>query len=371
MDPSVTPGSAPLVVSKRAVREAVLRLRELSTDRLVSEEDHRRAYVRLAFITQAYIWCGRGGDDADDDDVQEHVPRQLAVPLLQVSAKVHLPPILTYAATCLWNFRWVGRGHGHDGDDDVDEARGGRVIPVLMDALQVAEDDDDDDMCGRHGQLSAALGLLLDCIEDVTELLERMYERCDATTFYHKIRPFLAGSAGMARLPKSTLLQLFDKFLGIRHGTSSQGGGGGDGASFHDEMKLYMPLAHRQLLVEMESRSRVRELAMSLPAGHDLRVCHQAVIDALSRLRSKHLNLVARYIVLPSSCCSLSSSVSSLSSSSSPSNGSAQSGPVGTAGTSPMSFLRETRRSTMMAGARLGSLRGDSASTELGFVQTK
>nr|AFO85425.1 indoleamine-dioxygenase [Claviceps paspali] len=367
----------PELIPKRGVRNAVRKLEELSTDGLSTEAHRRWAYVRLSFIAQAYIWCGgtiRGGGgqgDEDDDNVQSHLPPQLAVPLLQISSRLHLPPIMTYAATCLWNFQCVGADEADlDEPENIRsvvtftggeseswffgisiamEARGARVIPVLTDALRADDEDEDEDEDEtrrnlRRGRLAAALDHLGRCVDDLTRLLGRMYERCDPSAFYHDIRPFLAGGKGVSQLPRgvfydtgdghglwrqlrggsngqSTLFQLFDRFLGIRHP-----------AGFHDEMKAYMPLDHRRLLDRVERTSDVRELVAALPPDHDLRASYTSVVDALSRLRAKHLELVARYIVVPSS--------------------SSSSGPaaVGTAGTSPIPFLRETRRSTMLAG---------------------
>nr|AFO69292.1 indoleamine 2,3-dioxygenase [Periglandula ipomoeae] len=349
--------SLPELIPK-GIRKAVHQLQELSTDRLTSEEHNRWAYVRLAFITQAYIW---GGEQSDD--VQTHLPPQLAIPFIQVSRRLDLPPVITYAATCLWNFKCDGgditkpetikslvtfTGEESEswffGISVAIEARGAHTIPVLMDSLAAAERD-----C--HEQLISTLGCLRRCIEDLIHLLERMYEKCDATTFYHKIRPFLAGSKGMERLPngvfydegdgkgewkqlrggsngQSTLLQLFDKFLGIRHESNED-----DTAGFHEEMKQYMPSPHRRLLVEVERKSTVRELAMSLPITHELRVSYKSVIDAMSQLRGRHMNLVARYIIVPSN--------------------KSQGSTIGTAGTSPMLFLRQTRKSTVIAGTCL------------------
>lgn len=84
-------------------------------------------------------------------------------------------------------------------------------------------------------------------INDLSQLLARMYEECDPNVFYFRIRPFLAGSRNMEEsgLPngvlyedghgnktyhkysggsnaQSSLIQAFDIILGIEHRPTGQ-----------------------------------------------------------------------------------------------------------------------------------------------------
>lgn len=51
------------LIDNGGIRDVVVQLPLLKTDRLVSEADWRRAYVILAYITHAYVW---GGDEAEE-----------------------------------------------------------------------------------------------------------------------------------------------------------------------------------------------------------------------------------------------------------------------------------------------------------------
>lgn len=115
------------------------------------------------------------------------------------------------------------------------EARGGSIIPVIVKAINAAREDDPQ-------TIISCLCQLADCIEELGIILERMYEGCSPEIFYHRIRPFLAGSKNMASagLPngvfyeeddgkgqwhqysggsnaQSSLIQLFDIVLGVSH----------------------------------------------------------------------------------------------------------------------------------------------------------
>lgn len=48
----------PVLIESNRIRESVSQLPVLSTDRLVSEAEWRRAYVILAFMSHAHIWGG-------------------------------------------------------------------------------------------------------------------------------------------------------------------------------------------------------------------------------------------------------------------------------------------------------------------------
>lgn len=48
----------PQLIEENTIKDAVSRLPILSTDRLVSEPEWRRAYVILSFMTHAHVWGG-------------------------------------------------------------------------------------------------------------------------------------------------------------------------------------------------------------------------------------------------------------------------------------------------------------------------
>lgn len=212
------------------------------------------------------------------------------------------------------------------------EARGAQIIPVMLRALRAAKRRD-------HSAVTRALEKLTVCIREIHALLGRMYEKCDPVVFYYQIRPFLAGSKNMAAagLPRgvfyhqgegqgewlqlrggsngqSSLIQFLDVVLGVEHtsqGSSSpeakQPGGGEkeeQATSYHREVRAYMPAAHRQFLEHVElGGASIRTLALlpgDAPEQERLRAAFGAAVDAMTEFRNKHLEIVARYIIIPS-----------------------------------------------------------------------
>lgn len=258
------------------------------------------------------------------------------------------------------------------------EAQGAYIIPIMLRALQAI---------GLRSETwkettTKALRELVRCVQAVGELLERMYEGCEAMVFYHRIRPYLAGSKGMNSVGlgsrgvfydlgplspdgskkktgeegeegeiveevqgqkrkgkwmayrggsngQSSLIQFWDLVLGVEHvsaGHSSPHGHASHSSQsdttkekekpFHEEVREYMPLKHRQFLSLVGKmglgKGGIRKAVMEMveAAEHEgrelddkekeLQGAFTDATRALAGFRNKHLQIVARYIVIPS-----------------------------------------------------------------------
>ncbi|CCC14361.1 unnamed protein product [Sordaria macrospora k-hell] len=244
------------------------------------------------------------------------------------------------------------------------EAQGAYIIPTMLRALQAIGLRSSD----WKETTTKALRELITCVEAVGELLERMYERCEPMVFYHQIRPFLAGSKGMSAvgLPKgvfydlglasteeedqvvqgqrrrgkwmayrggsngqSSLIQFWDLVLGVEHvsagnssphahssSPSSTGAKDRNEKPFHEEVREYMPLKHRQFLSMVSKmglgKGGIRKAVMEMVEAaqqdgrqldeqeEELQVAFTNATRALAMFRNKHLQIVARFIVIPS-----------------------------------------------------------------------
>lgn len=330
-----------LILSKR-LRGVVDRLPVLSTIGLEHDAEWRRAYSLLTFMAHGYIW---GGDSPSD-----RLPPSIAVPLLEVSEHLEVPPVATYASLCLWNFKPLFM------DEDIDnlenlatlntftgaideswfylvsvamEARGGPIISLMLSAIAAAREND-------AATVTRCLHGFAERLDDITTLLVRMHESCNPTVFYHRIRPFLAGSKNMADagLPngvvyedgtgnepyqqyaggsnaQSSLIQFFDVVLGIQHrptgekrhlGAESerQGHAPPPKHNFIMEMRRYMPGPHARFLSDVQAVANIRDFVDSHRSNRPLCLAYDACLSMLSALRDKHIAIVTRYIVLPS-----------------------------------------------------------------------
>lgn len=290
------------------------------------------------------------------------------------------------------------------------EAQGAYIIPVMLQALEAVAHRD-------YPTMTRALGELTRCIHKLGLLLDRMDERCSPSVFYHRIRPFLAGSKNMAAagLPRgvwysessggrgggrwrqlrggsngqSSLIQFLDMALGVEHTAHGNGspfkpkaparGGttttGADGkepgeVSFHQEVREYMPEPHRlflQHVTESYPGGMRRAVAELLAGGGEeeegvlseeqlaLRAAFQAATKALAEFRNKHLQIVTRYIIIPSRQPNPERSVNLATASSrikfsSGAEGTEGGELTGTGGTALLPFLKQSRDETFQAG---------------------
>ncbi|KAI0438994.1 Indoleamine 2,3-dioxygenase [Xylaria telfairii] len=383
----------PTLLKEKTIRDRVGNLGVLTTAKLNTESEWQRAYMILCFLTHGYIWGG--------DVPSEILPPSITVPFLRISDHLDLPPVATYAALNLWNFSSTGDDftdidriralHTFTGTEDESwffalsvavEAIGGRIVPVLVNALDAVRHND-------HETVTRALTKMATCVRQLTQLLDRMSEKCDPMMFYHKLRPFLAGTKNMAAagLPngvfydegdgigqwrqlrggsngQSSLIQFFDLVLGIDH-TSNDSGQTQKGniapakrtpndLSFYEEVRLYMPGPHRKFLERVSRMHKIQDFVHSAslsPAHQRLQQSYQDATKAFGDFRQAHINMVTRYIIVPSRKPNpFASSAINLSTASLESNMGSKKELTGTGGTDLIPFLRSARDDTYGAG---------------------
>ncbi|KAI2778527.1 Indoleamine 2,3-dioxygenase [Daldinia loculata] len=331
-----------LILSKR-LRGVIDRLPVLSTVGLEHDAEWRRAYMLLTFFAHGYIW---GGDTPCD-----RVPPSISVPLLDICQHLEVPPVSTYAASVLWNFKPLFVDEEIDDLDNLAtlvtftgsldeswfylvsvaiEARGGPIIPLMLTAVAAARQ-------GDSATVIRCLHAFAERLDDLGELLRRMHESCDPGFFYRRIRTFLAGSKNMAEagLPhgvmyddgsgkseyvqysgpsnaQSSLIQFFDIILGVEHRPTGEkpnpssesereGRSRAPKHNFIRDMRRYMPGPHARFLNDVGAVANIREFVESRAASdRPLSIAYDACLAMLRAFRDIHIAIVTRYIVLPS-----------------------------------------------------------------------
>jgi indoleamine 2,3-dioxygenase len=331
-----------LILSKR-LREVVDKLPVLSTDRLFGEPQWRRAHCVLSFITHAYVWGG--------NRPAERVPPPVAIPFKETCEHLQLPPVATYADVVLWNWKPIFDAERVDTLANLDiidtftgsldekwfylvsvaiEAKGGPLIPLMLRAIESVHYYD-------RETVKQCLRVFAETLDEIGTTLNRMYDECDPHIFYHRIRPFLAGSKNMgdAGLPngvifddggpinkqhyvqfsggsnaQSSIIQFFDLVLSIDHkatGEKKDDPSEQDAKrhtkpkpSFIHEMRKYMPGPHARFLERVGEVANIREFVQQHRYDRELTIAFDACIGTLSALRDKHIQMVSRYIIIKS-----------------------------------------------------------------------
>ncbi|RWA14488.1 hypothetical protein EKO27_g571 [Xylaria grammica] len=299
-----------LILSKR-LRGVIDRLPVFSTIGLEHDAEWRRAYMLLTFFSHGYIW---GGDTPCD-----RVPPSISAPLLNICEHLEIPPVSTYAASVLWNYKPLFIDEDIDDLDNLAtlvtftgsldeswfylvsvaiEARGGPIITLMLTAVAAARE-------GDSATVTRCLNAFAERLDDLGELLRRMHENCDPGFFYRRIRTGPSNA-------QSSLIQFFDIILGIEHrptgekanhaaDSEREGRGAEPKHNFIRDMRRYMPGPHARFLNDVGRVANIREFVEGR-RGTDkpLSIAYDACLAMLRAFRDIHIAIVTRYIVLPS-----------------------------------------------------------------------
>jgi indoleamine 2,3-dioxygenase len=188
------------------------------------------------------------------------------------------------------------------------EAVGAPVVPNLLRAMEAARADDTAAFIATLNNVAAVLAQL-------TPLLKRVHENLNPQVFYHKVRPFFAGSKslpngliyedgsgtekrhyyGGGSAAQSPLFQFCDIALGIKHGRS-----GDDVNGFVTDMRNYMAGSHRKFLADVEATANVKDFVEIHESDLELATAYNNCLEMLKAFRHQHIGVVTRYIVIPS-----------------------------------------------------------------------
>lgn len=384
----------PSLLLSRRIRDVIEKLPLLETEQLDLLPELRRAYLVLGFLAHGYVW----GASAPSS----RIPEQVARPLIDVSERLGLPPLATYAGLCLWNFREIMPGsddyaHGKFNWDNlttintftgsIDESwfylvsvffeySGGQCVRYGMQAMDHAKQ-------GNVEQLTRSLQELAQAIDHLGSVLMRMEEMCDPHVFYFRIRPYLAGWKNMADVgldpngviygaekahrsyaggsnAQSSLIQFLDSLLSVHHHSTGErpvpevgskapaepAKKGSAENAFLVEMRKYMPKEHREFLAMVDKECLIREFVFENKAtAPELILSYDACLAMLKLFRDKHIQIVTRYVVLQAKKAPKMGSSSTLRSGLAKKKAAGVE-EKGTGGTSLLPFLKQCRDET-------------------------
>ncbi|KAF6084124.1 indoleamine 2,3-dioxygenase 2 [Phyllostomus discolor] len=306
----------PHLIESHQLRAHVNKMPLLNCEFLKSHREQRLAHVVLSFITMGYIW------QEGETQPEQVLPRNLALPFVEVSRKLGLPPILVHTDLVLTNWTTKDPERLLDiGNLDIlfsfpggESLRGFILVTVLVEkaavpGIKALVQGVNAILQASQDSLLQALEQLRLSIQDITRTLGQMHDYVDPDIFYAVIRIFLSGWQDNPAMPvgliyegvsseplkysggsaaQSTVLHAFDEFLGVRHSKES-----GD---FLLRMRDYMPPSHKAFIEEVQAAPSLRHHVLSSGNGQLLTAYNQCV-EALAELRSYHITVVTKYLV--------------------------------------------------------------------------
>lgn len=259
--------------------------------------------------------------------------------MVQVSEKLGIAPIVTYADVVLWNWELIDP----DCPPAIDnirypltfsktetesefyrlsatvELKGAQMLKIFDEYLHLPDVTD----ASASIKVAKDLAHLTKIIEELTEIFQSIRDAVDPNIFYWYVRPWWKGGEGNdASQPRwifdgvpntrnlkiagssagqSPIMHALDIFLDVDHklqkhrlpAPSADNKRADRG--FMERMRFYMLGRHREYLAHIgTARPSVRELAQQMPY---LRDNYNAAVAALKVLRDVHIRVVCRYVV--------------------------------------------------------------------------
>jgi indoleamine 2,3-dioxygenase len=356
-----------------------------------SKAELRRAYLVLSVLSSAYMWC-------DEGEMVVSVPPAISIPLCSVAEELDIAPVLIHASICLYNYKRLSRT-GEISATNLDtvidflgskdekwfflltaevEMHGARgLMPCLMLRMALKTIAKEHAASGRINSfwVPHVLGLLdkiESSIDKMTETISRMSDGCDPGAFYNFVRPFLAGTAGNPAMPNGVIYEGYEKYSGPQ---KFNGGSAAQSTIFpvldaaldvahnnpvsegflKEMQRFYMPKEHREFVLYLRDYGKegvmlsIEDLVTNVLDGHERRAVSQRYnrcLDSLANFRSGHINLVARYIIVPQKKAAKGQAGSGESKPAKKRKLSENAGGKGTGGTGLMAFLKPIRDST-------------------------
>ncbi|KNE73204.1 hypothetical protein AMAG_17393 [Allomyces macrogynus ATCC 38327] len=286
----------------------------------------RRAFVVLSLLASAYVWGRHATPSAKavHPDPRRVLPPQLAVPLTHVSSVLGLRPIVCYAGLDLWNWTPVDPADGchldnlttlHTFSGTMDEAwfylipvgieaKGAPSLAWMCDAWRAIAQGDHHTVAQIVARFAALVKGHGQCGHRVLRSGADHAQRArhvPAANFTTVLRA--RGGNDLSALDqtsagpdsRSPMIQALDVFFGIEHRPT----GKGPGPNFIPEMREYMPREHRAFLDDAQFRAPSLRDFVANSQHEGLVEAFNAAVAELRAFRTAHLNMVARFIIVP------------------------------------------------------------------------
>ena len=330
----------------------------------------RRAYTVLSFLSHFYVHSHQQIDNTI-------IPKSLAIPWVQSSNLLGLPPILTYASTVLWNWKFKDIEKGLEIGNfttpltftrTVDEEhfyltslnielKGNQILNLMSKCLdEIFMYEISPKVSTRR--LFENLNKISLIVKDLTEILINVRSDCKPSVFYNYIRKWFNGSNGNGgwiyegvdndnikrdyggpSAGQSTLIHAIDAFLSVNHAPADENADFDD--TFMKRMQVYMPLHHREFLNHLLNLKLTLRDVVIHSSDEQLVASYNNCLKSMKVFRDEHIKIATLYIVTQSRATSNEGATTSQNSSNSN-----ESQVKGTGGTSLVKFLKTCRDRT-------------------------
>ena len=277
----------------------------------LSIDELERAMLLYSYIGHGYIWGGIG--------TEKVIPKNISKTWFKISQKLDRPPILSYASYALnnWKLQDVNKPFDLENIRILQNFLGGMDEDWFI-MIHIAIEHEAKEILNNlktyyldKNEDQSYLENALVSIKKINQIMNRMPEKCDPFIYYNRVRPYIFGWKNNPATPngviyegveeyggnpqlfrgetgaQSSIVPSLDALLGVTHSNDPL-------KEYLDEMRLYMPKEHRNLLNDLDQWSE-NNRSNSIRKNNSV-VLSGEIIKEVHAFRNKHLEYARIYI---------------------------------------------------------------------------
>ena len=301
----------PKILANNQIEDEVLNLETEKDISNLSIDELERAMLLYSYIGHGYIWGGTS--------IEKVIPKNISKTWYKISQKLDRPPILSYASYALnnWKLQDVNKPFDLENIRILQNFLGGMDedwfimihIAIEQEAKEILNNlktyylDKNEDQSYLENALVS--------IKKINQIMNRMPEKCDPFIYYNRVRPYIFGWKNNPATPngviyegveeyggnpqlfrgetgaQSSIVPALDALLGVTHSNDPL-------KEYLDEMRLYMPKEHRNLLNDLDQWSE-NNRSKSIREDSSVLLSDE-IIKEVHTFRNKHLEYARIYI---------------------------------------------------------------------------
>ena len=301
----------PKILANNQIESEVLNLETEKNISNLSIDELERAMLLYSYIGHGYIWGGTS--------IEKVIPKNISKTWYKISQKLDRPPILSYASYALnnWKLQDVNKPFDLENIRILQNFLGGMDEDWFI-MIHIAIEHEAKEILNNlktyyldKNEDESYLENALVSIKKINQIMNRMPEKCDPFIYYNRVRPYIFGWKNNPATPngviyegveeyggtpqlfrgetgaQSSIVPALDALLGVTHSNDPL-------KEYLDEMRLYMPKEHRNLLNDLDQWSE-NNRSNSITEDSSV-VLSDEIIKEVHAFRNKHLEYARIYI---------------------------------------------------------------------------
>ena len=301
----------PKILANNQIESEVLNLETEKNISNLSIDELERAMLLYSYIGHGYIWGGTS--------IEKVIPKNISKTWYKISQKLDRPPILSYASYALnnWKLQDVNKPFDLENIRILQNFLGGMDEDWFI-MIHIAIEHEAKEILNNlktyyldKNEDQSYLENALVSIKKINQIMNRMPEKCDPFIYYNRVRPYIFGWKNNPATPngviyegveeyggtpqlfrgetgaQSSIVPALDALLGVTHSNDPL-------KEYLDEMRLYMPKEHRNLLNDLDQWSE-NNRSNSITEDSSV-VLSDEIINEVHAFRNKHLEYARIYI---------------------------------------------------------------------------